>query len=204
MKKNGFTIIEIITTIFILAVASMVLIHFIAKDTRTQANNIDKWVTFYKEVNTQYKVYRLQNPEVKIFAYPEDKIFKSFAPYLNLQNNSQVINYRYRYLNGKRISDEQKLDRLAYRQDGSIVGFKVLNQGCDANTPCATLLFDVNGPNKPNKIGFDIFGLEFYKNEIHPWGYFDYNELTSYKTDCSKQGSGVTCSHYYLIGGKFY
>jgi len=204
MKKTGFTIIEIVTTIFILTVASMVMIHFIARDTRTQANNIDKWVTFYKELNTQYKVYRLQNPETNIFKYSEDEIFNSFSPYLNLQHNTPITNYKYKYLNGKKVTKEYKLNKFAKRPDGSIIGFKLLSQTCDDHTPCATLLIDINGENKPNKIGFDIFGLEFYKDEIHPWGYFDYNESLSYKNNCSKKGTGETCSHYYLIGGKFY
>lgn len=206
MKKNGFTIVEIITTIFILTLSSMVMIHFIAKGTRTQADNIYKWITFYKEVNSQYKVYLFQNKEKDKFSQTQNVTFKTLYPYLNLQNAPKVTKYKFRYLNGKIVTDntEDYFKDFAYRKDGSIVGFKIIDKNCYANRPCASLLMDTNGEEKPNKLGIDIFGLNFYKTEIHPWGYFDYNESLDYKKNCSKKGTGITCSHYYLIGGKFY
>ncbi len=64
------------------------------------------------------------------------------------------------------------------------------------------MMFDMNGIKGPNIWGKDIFGINIYiDGKITPLGY-DWN-LEELKQDCSEHGSGVSCSHYYRIGGDF-
>lgn len=67
--------------------------------------------------------------------------------------------------------------------------------------PCATVLFDMNGVEKPNRIGKDIFGIYIYKNRIEAFGAEFTND--SLERSCSSHSNGMSCSEYYLRGGKF-
>ena len=62
-------------------------------------------------------------------------------------------------------------------------------------------MYDVNGKKGPNVWGKDIFGLNIYNDKFEPIGK---NEpINIQKQDCSKNGTGLFCSNYYLIGGHF-
>ena len=64
------------------------------------------------------------------------------------------------------------------------------------------MMFDINGTMLPNRWGNDIFGINIYDGgKIEPFG-FDKN-MDELKYDCSKLGTGLTCSYYYKIGGDF-
>ena len=60
-------------------------------------------------------------------------------------------------------------------------------------------MYDVNGRTGPNVWGKDVFGLNIYADKFEPFGK---NEpINVQKQDCSKNGTGLLCSNYYLIGG---
>ena len=63
------------------------------------------------------------------------------------------------------------------------------------------LMYDVNGKIGPNIWGKDVFGLNIYKDRFEPLG--KHKSLNEQKLDCSKNGTGLFCSNYYLIGGSF-
>ena len=64
------------------------------------------------------------------------------------------------------------------------------------------MLVDLNGIKKPNMWGKDIYGINiFLDGKITPLGY-DWS-VDTMKKDCSEGGTGVSCSHYYRIGGNF-
>ena len=85
-------------------------------------------------------------------------------------------------------------------EERNIVGFKWLTCECSDEKPCASVLFDMNGTKKPNKIGKDIFGVYIYKNKIATFG----SELSNRELarECNNS-NGLSCSEYYLRGGKF-
>ena len=90
---------------------------------------------------------------------------------------------------------------FAYQENGDIVGFKWIDCNCSATKPCATVLFDMNGIEKPNRIGKDIFGIYLYRNQIEAFG----SKLSNreLERDCNSHSSGMNCSEYFLRGGKF-
>jgi len=84
-------------------------------------------------------------------------------------------------------------------EHGNIIGFKWINPKCRINEICAVISVDINGFKKPNKWGRDVYGIDLYREGIEPSGSRkSFNEL---RKDCSRNGSGVYCSAYFLIGG---
>ncbi|OGH99507.1 MAG: hypothetical protein A2104_02445 [Candidatus Melainabacteria bacterium GWF2_32_7] len=71
--------------------------------------------------------------------------------------------------------------------NGMLVYFFSVDKDCN-NDDCGDIVIDVNGFKKPNRIGYDIFGITIYTNKVKPWG--DGN-------NCSSWGEG--CSSYYLL-----
>ena len=64
------------------------------------------------------------------------------------------------------------------------------------------MMFDINGILPPNRWGKDIYGVSIFDGgRIEPFGYDE--DMEDLREDCSKQGSGVSCSYYYKIGGGF-
>ena len=62
-------------------------------------------------------------------------------------------------------------------------------------------MYDVNGKKGPNSWGKDVFGLNIYKDGFKPFGKTE--PLETQRQDCSKHGTGIYCSNYFLIGGNF-
>ena len=86
-------------------------------------------------------------------------------------------------------------------RDDNIVGIKDI-ENKTPDSPVFLMMLDTNGYKKPNIWGRDIFGLNIYKDgNINPIGYgWDVKKL---RKDCSKKGTGLSCSYFYRIGGEF-
>ena len=60
-------------------------------------------------------------------------------------------------------------------------------------------MYDVNGKSAPNVWGKDVFGFNIYSDRFEPFCHND--SISRQKQDCSKNGTGLCCSSYYLKGG---
>ena len=89
--------------------------------------------------------------------------------------------------------------------DGSLITINTsFNKNCDQQNAeaiydnvCFDLLIDVNGFNKPNVIGRDIFRLVVLKNKVLPYGAFPGN--TSLCEGELSSGWGDSCAAKYLL-----
>jgi hypothetical protein len=107
------------------------------------------------------------------------------------------------YMNGIKVNpkDEYAFESYYVHSSGAIVGLKDLENN-DDRSPGLVMSVDVNGIKGPNAWGKDIYGINIFQDgKITPLGYGKSVEFL--KKDCSSQGSGVSCSHYYRIGGNF-
>lgn len=126
-------------------------------------------------------------------------------PYLRLSETNLVPKkfYKIKYMNDAAVKpdDIYYFEKLYLTKDNKIVGFKDIKDE-DIFHPVFLMLFDMNGISGPNVWGRDIFGLNiFIDGKITPLGAgWSIDEL---KADCSPDGTGVSCSHYYRIGGEF-
>lgn len=125
-------------------------------------------------------------------------------PYLRLTEDDNIKKkYAQHFLNGKMVNKNSfwYFKNLYQTEAGLIVGIKDINNS-DNQTPAFMLLVDMNGIKKPNTWGKDIFGVDIYSDgKVRPLGYGW--EADKLKKDCSNNGLGISCSHFYRIGGEF-
>ena len=125
-------------------------------------------------------------------------------PYLRLKEEKNLIRkYHPHYMNGKQVNkkDFWHFNKLYKTDTGLIIGIKDI-ENMNITEPAFMMLVDMNGLKSPNEWGRDIYGVDIYSDgKVRPLGYGW--EVDRLKKDCSSQGTGISCSHYYRIGGEF-
>ena len=133
----------------------------------------------------------------------ETLLFELLNPYFRMTDPVSVEDYKVYFLNGMKVmeDDDFYIKKFYKTSSGKIVGLKWFNTPQDLiyQIPIAVVSVDLNGGNRPNKWGYDIFGIYIYKDRIEPIG--KTNDEFMMKSDCSKKGKGVSCSYYYYIYG---
>lgn len=212
MKKNkAFSMLELTIVAFLLAITIVVCIPMISNNTK-EAMLISGWKKNYSELRSNFEVFNVSDKEnienicAANLSDMDDRIFKIISPYLNVDINLSVSSlkfYNYKYKNGAQISMQSSLftKRFAFQENGNIVGFRWLDCACSDTTPCAMAIFDMNGLKSPNRLGEDVFGVYLFKNRIEAFG-ADYS-AEDMELNCQAHSNGMSCSEYYLRGGRF-
>ena len=209
MKRKRFWKLEYSLTFFVVFIVVLILIPTSIQSTR-QADLITKWndcygnLTYIKDAMDKHEKENMlvKLKQAKTKSDREKIITLIIKPYLRLSENKYLKHYRTKYLNGTRIKqgDDYYFSDL-YRGDKKmVVGIKDIKDESD-NTAMFMMMFDVNGIIPPNTWGRDIFGVKVFNDKISPIG--EGLPVEVLKTDCSKAGTGVSCSYYYHIGGSF-
>jgi len=209
MRKTGFTIIEVVV-VFLLILGVTFLILPKSLDSTKQARFISKWNETYTKLEYMFSVISAQKDseiKEKLTVANNDNarkkiILETIKPYLRITSEVKTPYTQY-YMNGNEVmsTDNYHFDNFYFTSSNEIVGLKLINSNCKKKEICTLMTFDINGSEVPNKWGYDIFGINVLKNGIEPLGKdLDFESL---KKDCSKYGFGLSCSYYYLIGGKF-
>lgn len=209
MQKKGFTIIEIVV-VFFLMLGVIFLVYPKSVDSSKQARLISKWSQKVSELEYMFSVYKAQKDGdfgVK-FSKAQNGDEKNkvlidiIRPYLRVTSELKTV-YLPAFMDKSLIPIDSKYYFKNYYLTASneIIGVKFINSDCNTKDVCFIMSFDINGTNPPNVWGYDIFGIDVYKDKIAPFGKDQNQDLL--KQNCSRMGSGVYCSYYYLIGGKF-
>ena len=124
--------------------------------------------------------------------------------YLNVNDAGKLKDkYHPLYMNGEKVDSGTFYDFENYyiHPSGPIIGIKdIANR--DDRSPGLVMMIDLNGVKAPNMWGKDIYGINIFSDgKITPLGYGW--PVDALKRDCSPEGSGISCSHYYRIGGNF-
>lgn len=209
MCKKGFTIVEVLV-VFLLILSITFLTLPKNLDTTKKAKFISKWSQKYGELGYMFSVIQAQKDSElkekldnsKNDGEREQEIINVIKPYLRL---TSVVDEDYtpKYMNNSEVNNVGKyyFNTYYFTESKEIVGLKLVNPNCEKTDVCAEMVFDVNGIEPPNKWGYDIYGVNILKDKISPFG--ENVPQEEMRKDCSKQGSGVYCSYYYIIGGKF-
>lgn len=209
MQKKGFTIIEIVV-VFFLMLGVVFLVYPRSIDSSRQAKLISKWSEKVNELEYMFSVYRAQKDgdfNVK-FSQSQSEDGKNkilvdiIRPYLRVTSELKTV-YLPMFMDKSIVPQDSKYYFKHYYLTASneIIGLKFINPNCSEKDVCFIMSFDINGSKPPNVWGYDIFGIDVYKNKIEPFGKKENQELL--KQNCSRMGNGAYCSYYYLIGGKF-
>lgn len=209
MQKKGFTIIEIVV-VFFLMLGVLFLVYPKSVDSTRQARLISKWSQKVSELDYMFSVYRAQKDgdfSAKFSkARSEDAKNKVLVdiirPYLRVVSELKTV-YLPMFMDKSVIPADSKYYFKNYylTSTNEIVGLKFINPNCSAKDVCFIMSFDINGSAPPNLWGYDIYGIDVYNDKIEPFGKEINQQIL--KQNCSRFGSGVYCSYYYLIGGKF-
>ena len=132
----------------------------------------------------------------------DGEVYKKILQIFSIKNEvkSESDSYKITYMNGTYPSNTYRFKDFKTTYSNAVLAFKLFDEPQD-NGICGILMYDVNGKTGPNVWGKDVFGLNIYKDKFEPFGKND--SLSSQKQDCSKNGTGLSCSNYYLIGGSF-
>lgn len=210
MRKR-FWKIEYSITIFVIFAIVLLLIpsKFMASK---EATYISQWNEIFTKMDYIFTAMNAQADAdiIKSFKHAksneerEQLMMNLVKPYLRISEQDELTKkYNPYYLNGSKVkaSDEFHFDNLYLTSKNKIVGIKDIKDD-DVFHPAFIMMFDMNGLKAPNTWGKDIFGINiFVDGNITPIGSgWDLEDL---KKDCSESGTGVSCSHYYRIGGDF-
>lgn len=190
--KKGFTIIEVSILFVIFLIVAFLVAPLSLDDTR-QAKNTSRWRNVQSDfVNVFYSI----NTRSEETNQPFEEAFKTT---IAGEMKESVKPYKVSFLNGTYPNNTYRFNDFNLTYSKSVISVKLFE---DSNSDLKGLLmYDVNGQTGPNTWGKDIFGLNIYADRFEP---FCKNEpLNSQKQDCSKNGTGLCCSNYYLIGGNF-
>ncbi len=179
-------------------------------ESTVMASNITKWKDVFKRLTYAQDVILKQEQSQILTSFNraktpeerEDIVIKIIKPYFRVSDKKVYKKYKVRYMNKKPVNsgDFYYIDDYYYAGKSLIVGIK--NIPADAKGEDSFLMtFDINGRKRPNRWGIDIYGVNVYGDKVEAIGKND--TVEKQYEDCSKAGTGTSCSNYYLIGGNF-
>lgn len=192
MKKNGFTIIEVSILFVIFLIVAFLVAPLSLDDTR-QAKNTSKWRRVQSDFsNIFYSINTAENDGNAEFKDVFMKVLEN-----DIKNDMNT--YRITFMNGTYPNDTYRFKEFKNTHSNATLAVKLFET--PQNDLYGILMYDVNGKNRPNVWGKDVFGMNIYKDKFEPFCKAD--SVSSQKQDCSKNGTGICCSSYYLLGGNF-
>lgn len=210
MKQIALKIIKSVFIILILTSLIILLIPFDLFDMK-QAQRIAKWKSVYEQLRYSFSLVKLYEGSIIPLKTEDGKILtdeyiiERIAPYMNLESDKYINNkYKYRKMNGHPLSKTSQFifNKFLKRKDGVFIGIRKNELRTDENdNPLYIMFVDINGIEKPNRIGKDIFFISISKDSISALGKGKAHSVL--KSNCSPIGGGFYCSEYYLLGGRF-
>lgn len=190
--KKGFTIIEV-SILFVIFLIVALLVIPLSLDDSIQAQNTSKWHSVQSDfANIFYTINTQRDKEDFNF---QDAFNATIAS--DIKDPAQT--YKITFLNGTYPSSTYRFEDFYTTNSHAIISVK-WNNNQDSEIK-GYLMYDVNGNKSPNVWGRDVFGYNIYIDRFEPFGK---NEPASVQNqDCSKNGTGLSCSNWYLIGGSF-
>lgn len=209
MSKRGFTIIEVVV-VFLLMLGVVFLVLPKSLDSTRQARFISKWSTKFSELEYMFSVIKAQKDgeieekflKTQNYSDKEKIIVDTLKPYLRITSEvNTVYNPLFMDKTFATPGTEYYFDKYYFTSSNEIIGIKLINPDCKDNEVCTIISIDLNGSEPPNTWGYDVYGVNVFPNKIEPFGKGVEPDIL--RKNCSRLGSGLYCSYYYLIGGKF-
>ncbi|RAI11970.1 MAG: hypothetical protein DKM23_04275 [Candidatus Melainabacteria bacterium] len=206
MKKQAFTLVEIIVVISIVVLTAIILIPNIIDDNK-KLHTISQWKHTYKNIEYVFSAIKAQSTETDKVAIEKTRtnderevvLCDLLNPYFRMQSVVDPKTYKTYFMDGSFVNEKSEyyVKNLHTTNSGMVIGVKWLLVPSQAQNslPIAMITIDLNGLKKPNKWGHDIFGVNIFVDRIEPFGE-EYDEMLM-KSDCSKKGKGISCASYY-------
>ncbi|MCD7878858.1 MAG: hypothetical protein LUG16_02865 [Candidatus Gastranaerophilales bacterium] len=201
-----------ITALFLFFIIIIVVVLPFNLINLEQAQRIAKWKSEFEKLDYSFSLVSLYEGIIVPSNFEAGKIvdseymFSVINKYFDMNDRlpEKIKKYSYRKMNGTKISKKDRFyfNKFIFAKDGTMISVKENPDEITSSLqPLYFMFIDINGVEKPNRIGQDIFFMDIYKNSVSTEGEaLPYSRL---KADCSPIGSGVYCSEFYLLGGKF-
>lgn len=188
MKKNGFTLAEVLITLGIIGVvAALTMPPLIAK--YKEKVTITKLKKFYSVMSQAYQSAVFDNGTADTWGLTTDgagavRFLNVLTPYFNAKNCGLGLgcapNVTYKHLNGGNDNNPATDTNLATMlfNDGTHLWLSIASGNCTSNrgttkelqSVCALGYIDTNGFKPPNKIGVDAFFFYWSTDRVIPSG----------------------------------
>ena len=190
--KKGFTIVEV-SILFVIFLIVAFLVAPLSLDDTMQAKHTSRWRSVQQDFSNIFYSVTTQEEETSL---PFETVLDNI---LDNETKEKTSSYKITFLNGTFPNNTYRFKDFHTTYSNATLAIKLFE--VPQNNIQGILMYDVNGKNGPNVWGKDVFGLNIYKDKFEPFGK---NEpVSNQKQDCSRNGTGLFCSNYYLIGGSF-
>lgn len=223
-KKRAFTLAEILVTVALVGVLAALTVPSVILRFEKRQNYI-AFKNTHAYLNQMLKYARTSNGSVKNWDFLTNKTntqgFNAFfLPYLDVNRDCNLgagcFATNYSTLKGDPYTVPAASRKvvlangaaLGYSQNFACITTTGNPNGTRTNNPtaCATFLVDINGPEKPNQLGKDLFEFKLYQfyDIINPTGTFKDNydstnrawtrvDTSDRLLNCSTDGEGLFC-----------
>ena len=190
IMKKAFTIIEV-SILFVIFLIVAFLVAPLSLDDTMQAKNTSRWRNVQTDFSNIFYSVNTQNNQ--------EEFKNKFVSVLSDEFTGDIKPYKITFLNGTFPNSTYRFSEYKTTANNAVVAVKFFER--PLGDLQGLLMYDVNGSSKPNVWGKDVFGFNIYPDKFEP---FCKNEpVNIQKQECSKDGTGLCCSNYYLIGGSF-
>lgn len=190
--KKGFTIVEV-SILFVIFLIVAFLVAPLSLDDTMQAKNTSRWRSVQQDfTNIFYSINTQKNETLIPFLSAFESVFEN-------EIKEEISPYKITFMNGTYPNNTYRFKDFKSTFSNAVIAIKLFETPQDKLQ--GILMYDVNGEKGPNVWGKDVFGLNIYDDRFEPFG--KHKSLNEQKQDCSKNGTGLFCSNYYLIGGNF-
>ena len=190
--KKGFTIVEV-SILFIIFLIVAFLVAPLSLDDSMQAKNTSRWRNAQAEfANIFYSINTQRNSDNFDFK-------TAFNNVMDSQIKADEKEYKITFLNGTFPNSTYRFVDYKLTHLNAVVAYKLYDS--PQGDIKGLLMYDVNGSVGPNVWGKDVFGLNIYNDRFEPFCRNDAVNLQ--RQECTKEGTGLCCSNYYLLGGTF-
>lgn len=190
--KKAFTIVEV-SILFVIFLIVAFLVAPLSLDDSMQAKNTSRWRSVQEDFSNIFYAINTQKED-------DEKTFEeAFNSTMANEIKEGAKTYKITFMNGTFPSDTYRFKEFKTTYSNAVISTKLFEEPRMGIK--GVLMYDVNGPTGPNVWGKDVFGLNIYEDKFEPFCKND--SLSAQKQDCSKNGTGLCCSNYYLAGGSF-
>lgn len=211
MKNLSFSIFNIVSVLAVFLLVVLIVMPFNLINLE-QAERIAKWKSEFEQLKYCFSLVNLHEGKIVPSSEEIGKIvtdeymLERIKPYFNFSSDDSVNlkRYSYRKMNGGPIDKESQFyfDKFFTAKNGVVFSLrKNLKEENNEKNPIFFMYVDINGTEKPNRVGQDVFFINIYKKHVNALGYG--KEYVKLKSNCSPIGNGLYCSEYYLLGGRF-
>ena len=190
--KKGFTIVEV-SILFVIFLIVAFLVAPLSLDDTLRAKNASRWRGVQGDFSNIFYSINTQKDNAD-FNFND-----AFNSVMQAEIKSDRPSYKITYMNGTFPSGEYRFSNFKQTFLNAVVAYTLYDES--QTDALGIMLYDVNGEVGPNVWGKDVFGYNIYSDRFEPFCKND--SVAVQKQDCSKSGTGLCCSNYFLIGGSF-